>query len=170
MLRLSSDAQIIIFHPPPIQAKSMGKKEEEDAGAQVLSVDVGKKIAILTTPGQPEKTVPVAKGPRGFCTADFGWGPVVTEMPNLLFDAKPEQKAIENVVKKRPAAKPTRKRPAAKPTRFGKKAKLPSAEEDGKDVEVLEEAIEVAEDVVDKKASEDRACVLFWAAGILVEG
>ena len=73
----------------------------------VISVDVGRKVAILTAEGQSEKEAPVVKGPRGFCTADFGLGPMDTEMPNLLFDAKPAEKQtkrVDNALKKRPSA------------------------------------------------------------------
>ena len=67
----------------------------------MISVDVGRKVAIWTGEGQPEKQAPLVKGPRGFCTADFGWGPLDTETPNLLFDVGP--------VLKRPSKKTQKK-------------------------------------------------------------
>ena len=81
----------------PLQANAAASSSE---GA-VISVDVGNKIAIWTAPGQPEKRAAVEKGPRGFCTADFGWGPLDTEMPNLLYDVRPD---APNNVRIRPAA------------------------------------------------------------------
>ena len=67
----------------------------------MISVDVGRKVAIWTGEGQPEKQAPLVKGPRGFCTADFGWGPLDTETPNLLLDVGP--------VLKRPSKKTQKK-------------------------------------------------------------
>ena len=66
----------------------------------IISVDMKKKVAIYTAEGVAEKVVPLQKGPRGFCGADFGFpdGPVETEVPNLLFDAE------RLPPKKRPAA------------------------------------------------------------------
>lgn len=70
----------------------------------IVSCDVGKKIAILTVAGAPEKTAALERGPRGFCTADFGEGPTETEVPNLVLEAKPEPKKSKKTVHKRPAA------------------------------------------------------------------
>ena len=99
------------------QAKAAASSSDEGA---IISVDVGRKIAIWTAPGQPEKRAAVEKGPRGFCTADFGWGPLDTEMPNLLYDEKPEV-----------APRILRRRPAALPEKIAKK---PSKAEDHIDV------------------------------------
>ena len=79
-------------------------------------MNVAKKVAIWTAEGQPEEVVPVVPGPRGFCTADFGWacGPVDTEMPNLLYNvprAEKSKKQESTAAKKKPAS--ALKRPAS---------------------------------------------------------
>jgi hypothetical protein len=113
-------------------------------------VDLGKKIAIWTAEGHPEKTAKLQKGPRGFCIADFGWGAVVTETPNLLYDVEPEQ------VRKRPAAaqEETKKEKTKKVAKF-------SHASQSEDVEDLEntggkqnEAVELEETGEDQKVAE----------------
>jgi hypothetical protein len=97
---LSIYIYIYILHIRASLQASAASKQEDNG---IVSVDVGKQIAIWTAEGQPEKTTKLQKGPKGFCTADFGWGPITTDTPNLLFDVKPEQ------VMKRPAAAQTDK-------------------------------------------------------------
>lgn len=100
----------------------------------IISVDVAKKIATWTSVGQPEKYAPLYKGPEGFCTADFGWGPMKTETPNLLFDVAPEHTPNQNGrPPKRPAPEPIRK-PAAQMPKFSHKSKA----QKGEDVENLD--------------------------------
>ena len=120
-----------------MQADAPAKRE----AAGTVSVDVGKKIAIYTSPGQPEKSAPLQKGPSGFCICDFGWGPVATETPNLLFDVKPEAKAKAAI-----------KRPAAEEKK-GKKKKIPKWSH-GKEAE--EEKDDGKEENDGKEAEEEK--------------
>ena len=104
---------------------------------------LGKKVAIWIAEGQPEKEAPLVKGPSGFCTADFGWGPLDTETPNLLFDAN-------TAVRRRPASevnlKPAAIQKCKKKPKFsharpdaGSEEEAEAAEEESVNVEEQEE-------------------------------
>ena len=77
--------------------------EQKPIAKSVISVDVGKKLAIKTKAGEHAQQVPVVKGPKGFCEADFGEGPEETQMPNILFDLQPAH-GKANAGMKRPAS------------------------------------------------------------------
>ena len=87
-----------------MQAKAAASRTHGSAG--IISVDIGKKIAIWTADGKTEKIAPLQTGQPGFCTADFGWGPVETETPNLLLDVVQMDKPnSRRKAKKKPATK-----------------------------------------------------------------
>ena len=132
----------------PLQANAAASSSE---GA-VISVDVGRKIAIWTAPGQPEKRAAVEKGPRGFCTADFGWGPLDTEMPNLLYDVRPD---APNNLRRRPAAASKKK---SKKPKFAHSSKQEDVEdeEENEDEENDNGGVEEAKDTtIEEKKKQD---------------
>ena len=159
----------------PLQVKP---KAQATAKA-VISVNVAKKVAIWTAEGQPEEVVPVVPGPRGFCTADFGWacGPVDTEMPNLLYNvprAEKSKKQESTAAKKKPASalkrpasassseKEAEEKPAAAEGKASKRAKFShSVPEEKAPVPVADDAADDVEEAPEdaspkKKKRKDR--------------